>query len=162
VNIFSPKLLTFYGVSTVGAIGLFVGITNYGEIHLKAAPLLVGSYRLETTNLPGCLKARSLQLTIQQSGIYLSGTLEATEERTRDSKKAETKSNPLLAGNWKNNQLTLTGQTAKIQECAAQTSVILKAEASEKTLKGTIELSGETSSFVATRLENSPKPSTGH
>ncbi|CAN1213428.1 hypothetical protein TUMEXPCC7403_24695 [Tumidithrix helvetica PCC 7403] len=164
MSIFSPKLLAFYGFSTAGAIALFVGITNYGEKNLKAAPLLVGTYRIEAANLHGCLKERSLLLSIQQSGVYMSGILEI-EERTPNNlpaNKTETKSKPSLTGNWQNQQLTLAGTVTKIKECDAQMPIMLKAELADKGLKGTIALSGETSNFTALRQESKLKPASPH
>jgi hypothetical protein len=164
MSIFSPKLLAFYGVTTVGAIGLFIGVTNYGENHLKAAPLLVGTYQLDSSALIGCLKNKPLQLSIQQSGIYTSGLLESVEHSAQNlpTPKTEKASKPSLTGNWQNKQLTLTGQVTKIKECNAQMSIILKAELVDKTLKGTIDLSGEISPFTALRAIASPSPSSQH
>ncbi|MEE3715295.1 hypothetical protein V2H45_00890 [Tumidithrix elongata RA019] len=164
MSIFTPKLLAFYAISTVGAIALFVGITNYGEKNLKAAPLLVGTYRIEASNLHGCLKERSLLLSIQQSGVYMSGILDIEESTPSDlpTHKAETKSKPSLIGNWQNQQLTLAGTVTKIKECDAQMPIMLKAELVDKNLKGTIALSGETSNFTALRQEPRLKPTNSH
>jgi hypothetical protein len=70
---FSPKLALFY-VGTIGAVvGLFMGVTSYGETHLRAAPKIQGRYRIISAD-GACLVGSSL--VIEQSGIYVNAALE--------------------------------------------------------------------------------------
>ncbi|MFH7025171.1 MAG: hypothetical protein ACHBN1_07155 [Heteroscytonema crispum UTEX LB 1556] len=120
---FSLKSLTFYGVTIASVLVLFKVVTVYGETSLKAAPAISDRYRLTLAeNLPNCEKSKSLMLNIQQSGIYLNGSLVPETANTENSKTNEPK--PTLTGLLKNQQLNLTGQVPKsvlCQNAASQT-----------------------------------------
>jgi hypothetical protein len=113
---FSLKSLTFYGVAIGSVLVLFKVVTAYGETSLKAAPAISDRYRLTLAeNLPNCEKSKSLMLNIQQSGIYLNGSLVPETANTEKSKANAPK--PTLTGLFKNQQLNLTGQIPKSVLC---------------------------------------------
>jgi hypothetical protein len=62
-------------------------VTAYGETNLKAAPAIAGDYRFDAQNWPECLKSDSLVLTIEQSGVYLSGNLKSDNSPVDGKKK---------------------------------------------------------------------------
>ena len=70
------KSLAFYGLTIVAVLVLFKAVTIYGESNLKAAFEISDRYRLIfADNLSNCEKLDDLMLNIQQSGIYLNGSL---------------------------------------------------------------------------------------
>jgi hypothetical protein len=72
MNHFNLKSLSFYGIAIASVLGLFKIVTLYGETRLQASPPIAGTYRL--TGSDSCL-GRDTRLAIEQSGIYLQGTL---------------------------------------------------------------------------------------
>lgn len=137
---FSLKSLAFYGLAIGLVVLLFKGVTTYGKT-IKAPPPIDGSYRIITQNLPGCLKSEKLLLIIQQSGVYLNGSLVSVKSEEQLARTLEEK--PSLTGKWNNqNQtqpLNLTGSLHKIKKCENQ-SVSIRGVVNGKTLKGQIKL----------------------
>ncbi|MDX2213109.1 MAG: hypothetical protein SFY66_07455 [Oculatellaceae cyanobacterium bins.114] len=114
---FQPKSLLFYG-TMIGSVTILFRFTSaYGETHLKAPPNINGHY-LISEPLAGCSESDRLMLVIQQSGVYINGTLTLVEAETTASSQANTltEENPSLAGRWKDQAITLSG-TTKLADC---------------------------------------------
>lgn len=127
------RWITFYGVTIAFVIALFSTVTNYGEANLSAPAKIAGRYRINAKNLPGCLKAETLILSIDQSGIYLNGSLTASGDSTLINKQKRS-----LTGLWNQQQLTLSG-SPQIQPCK-QEQVKLDGTINQAQLKGRISL----------------------
>jgi hypothetical protein len=112
---FNLKSLAFYGLAIGSVVLLFKGVSSYGETKLKAPPKIEGRYRIEAQNLPGCLKSDALVLNIQQSGIYLFGSLLPASLKGQQVTIAEEK--PSLTGLFKPQQLSLEGSAAELPSC---------------------------------------------
>ena len=109
------KSLIFYTVAIGSAIVLFKTVTAYGESAIKAPLPISGRYLLQAQNLPGCLKAENLVLNIQQSGIYLFGSLAPREKSSESTTEAEEK--PSLSGLFRHRQLVLSGTIPHLSGC---------------------------------------------
>ncbi|MGA9379232.1 MAG: hypothetical protein WBV73_10720 [Phormidium sp.] len=137
---FSWKSLAFYGSAIALVVLLFKAVTTYGTT-MKAPPPIDGRYRITTQNLPGCLKSENLLLIIQQSGVYLNGSLVSV--KTEEQLAISVEEKPSLTGKWNNqNQtqpLNLTGSLNEIKECQNQ-SISIRGVINGKTLKGQIKL----------------------
>ena len=117
MNHFNFKSLTFYGVAISSVLLLFKVVTAYGESNLKAPTPINGRYRLVLAeNLPNCQKsADSRMLIIQQSGIYVNGSL--LPANTTAELSTTTKEKPSLTGILKNEQLSLSGKVPRAVIC---------------------------------------------
>ena len=93
---------------------LFKVVTAYGESSLKAPTSINGRYRLYTQN-PNCLKSNAQILAIQQSGIYLNGSLLPASTDVQQLTIAEQK--PSLTGQMNNNQISLAGRVPSSVLC---------------------------------------------
>ncbi|MBW4526975.1 MAG: hypothetical protein KME18_17600 [Phormidium tanganyikae FI6-MK23] len=145
-SLFSAKWLMFYGSTIAFVIALFSIATNYGEANLKAQPKISGRYKITAKDLPGCLKSKTLILSIEQSGIYLNGSLlestHSTQEQTALRKK------PSLTGTFRQQNLELSGNAAQIQGCESDTIAIQSAIV-QNTLNGELSLNNTAVNFVA-------------
>ncbi|MEG3850644.1 hypothetical protein QT971_26170 [Microcoleus sp. herbarium19] len=143
MNHLSLKSLAFYGIAIGSVSLLFKVVSAYGEANLKAPPPIAGSYRFDAKNLPECLKSDSLVLTIEQSGVYLSGNLRSKAGR-EPQKTAEEK--PTLLGKWENQGLSLSGAVPNLAGCSEpaatdrKSSVKLRGIVEKDRLKGKISL----------------------
>jgi hypothetical protein len=143
MNHLSLKSLAFYGIAIGSVSLLFKVVSAYGETNLKAPPAIAGTYRFDPKNLPECLKSDSLVLTIEQSGVYLSGNLRSKASQERQ-KTAEEK--PALIGKWENQGLSLSGTVPNLAGCSESTatsqnsSVKLRGIVEKDSLKGKISL----------------------
>lgn len=162
---FSPKSLAFY----IGAIGFVVALfsitTAYGEAHLRAPSPIDGRYPISTSSLPGCLSDKKLVLTVQQSGIYLTGSLlpeDADERLTRIAGER-----PSLTGRWDNQQLALDGPLKYLENCEGKVNI--QGAVNDKTLTGKVRLEPADSAagtgageadFTAAREAPKPKAQT--
>ncbi len=137
---FNIKSLAFYGATIFAVLVLFNVVTAYGEANLKAPPAIGGRYRISAKNLPDCLKSQSLKLIVQQSGIYLSGSLLPVDKNAQPETNTEAK--PSLAGQWENEELNLSGAVPQLNTCnQADTSVNIQGRVQGKNLAGTMTLS---------------------
>ncbi|MFS8120628.1 MAG: hypothetical protein ACMG55_19390 [Microcoleus sp.] len=134
MNHLNVKLLSFYGISLAIVAVLFKVVTAYGETNLKAPPALTGSYRFDANSLPECLKSDALVLTIEQSGVYLSGNLRSGTSDGDRQKTAEEK--PALFGKWENQGLSLSGAVPNLAGCSESTAT---GENSSVKLRGIVE-----------------------
>ncbi|MBD1844670.1 hypothetical protein H6F89_14960 [Cyanobacteria bacterium FACHB-63] len=156
-NLFNAKWFMFYGGTIAFVIALFSLTTRYGETKLKAPLRISGQYKVTATNLPGCLKSKTLILSIEQSGIYLNGSLlefsAPTQEQTVSKKK------PSLTGVFQQPNLELSGTTTQIAGCEQSTISIQAAIAAgstattQPTLKGNLRLEQADAIFAAERQE---------
>ncbi|MBD2156409.1 hypothetical protein [Leptolyngbya sp. FACHB-16] len=133
---FSPKSLAFYGVAIGSVTVLFLATTRYGQAHLQAPKAIEGDYAIAPGTLPGCLGDRPLTLSIQQSGIYLTGTLLANDADDRTVRIA--KERPSLTGRWNSQELTLSGSLSHIPQCSG--TVEIQGAIQNNTLTGTAQL----------------------
>jgi hypothetical protein len=101
-RLFSTKSLIFYGGSVLAVIALFSAATSYGVANLKAPRKIDGRYLLQAGSLPGCLQGRAIVLSIQQSGVYITGSLLPTDASEQAVRIAEER--PSLSGHWENQQ----------------------------------------------------------
>lgn len=163
---FSLKSLAFYGVAIGSVVLLFNGVSRYGETRLKAPPKVEGRYRISAQNLPGCLKSDALVLNIQQSGIYLFGSLFPANFSEQQVTIAEEK--PSLAGLSNSQQLTLEGSATELASCnnsATSTPtesanlVKIEGQVTNATFNGKISHSSlpEAVEFTAQREESAQK-----
>lgn len=151
---FSLKTLSFYGGTIGFVVVLFSVVTAYGETHLKAAQKINGRYQIPAQDLPGCLKSQPLILLVQQSGIYLTGSLLTAE--TADTLEKRVAERPAMTGNWENQRLTLKGDASYLPNC--QGDVTIQGTIAQKTLNGTLSLSstpGDTP-FIAEQEASQP------
>lgn len=145
-SLFNAKWLTFYGTTIAFVIALFSIVTNYGEANLKAQPKISGRYKISAAELPGCLKGKYLVLSIEQSGVYLNGSLleisHSTQEQTASRKK------PSLTGKFRQPNLELSGTLRQIQGCE-NSAIAIQSTIDQSTLKGNLNLDNTTIDFVA-------------
>lgn len=163
MNHLSLKSLAFYGIAIGSVLLLFKIVSAYGETNLKAAPAIGGKYRFDAKSLPECLKSDSLVLTIEQSGVYLSGNLRSgSSEGDREKTAEET---PSLFGKWETQGLSLSGAVPNLAGCSDSTptgqnsSVKLRGILEKDSLKGKISLTdGEAASDFTAQREAVAKP----
>jgi hypothetical protein len=134
-NLFRPKPLAFYGGSIALVIALFSFVTAYGEKNLKAPNRVDGRYPITETGLPGCLQAKALALTVQQSGIFLTGALLPSDAPEKVVRIAQER--PPLVGRWQNQQIVLQGSVPDVPDCQGQISI--QADSTNNILSGTLQ-----------------------
>ena len=163
-NHFSLKSLSFYGGAIAFVVVLFSVVTTYGESKLKASQKIDGRYQIPAQDLPGCLKSEQLILLVQQSGIYLTGSLLASETAETLGKRAAER--PSMTGDWDNQRLSLHGDASFLPKC--QGAVTIQGAIAQQTLNGTLNLnsapgaaSGEIP-FTAKLEAPQPKQAQGH
>ncbi|HEY9636217.1 MAG TPA: hypothetical protein V6D14_22615 [Coleofasciculaceae cyanobacterium] len=167
---FSLKTLTFYGVAIGSVVILFRVVSAYGETSLKAPPPIGGSYRISAQNLPECLKSDTLVLNINQSGVYLFGSLLPGKADTQIATVAEEK--PSLTGRLSNNQqLSLSGPAPWVTSCNAPKqadtsegtiSVKIQGVVKGETLAGQIRLSSTSAPAEFTAQREAPVEQAGN
>lgn len=151
---FNLKSLAFYGGAIGAVVALFSFSTAYGEANLKAPTKLNGRYRIAAQALPGCLKTEALILTIEQSGVYLSGSLLNADET--DKTLTASKKQSSLTGMFDREQLTLSGVPSHLDAClkiAQIPEVLVQGAVTEGTITGKIRLGSGSASvnFVGKR-----------
>jgi hypothetical protein len=146
---FKPKSLIFYGCAIGSVTLLFSLATAYGEANLRAPDQIDGRYPLSASSLPDCVQAEALVLNIQQSGIFLTGSLLPNTASEQDIQKAHDR--PSLTGKWRNQQLTVGGSVRYLPNC--QGTVSIQAMMDQGQIKGSLRLSSDASEvpFSATR-----------
>jgi hypothetical protein len=151
MNHFNLKSLGFYGVAIGSVVILFNVVSAYGESKLKAPPAIGGSYRLNAQNLPGCLKADNLVLSIQQSGIYLFASLLPGDTNAKLVAIAEER--PSLTGKLSNQKVSLSGTVPALPNCGE--AIKIQGTIEEKTLTGQMALGSipDAAAFTAQRQQ---------
>jgi hypothetical protein len=108
------KYLAFYGGTIAFVLGLFTVVTTYGETHLQTAPSIEGNYLLALPISAPCGGGTPVTLTLQQSGVYVAAALvNPALPRNQTAFKPMT-----LSGQWRNQQLSLTGKVPVGVLCA--------------------------------------------
>jgi hypothetical protein len=161
---FNVKTLSFYGVAISSVLALFKIVSAYGETNLTAAPKIGGTYQIvESQNLPACLADKKLNLTIEQSGVYLSGNLsEASDKSTETLENA--KAEFALSGDFKNPEIMMSGQ-GNLANCEPGLPLTVQGRIEKTGLIGTLEESGSSSNggtFTAQYQEVKAESSEGH
>ncbi|KAF3885597.1 MULTISPECIES: hypothetical protein [Nostocales] len=119
---FNLKSLVFYGTAISSVVLLFKVVTAYGESNLKAPPTLNSRYRLVLNdNLQVCKQSEPIVLNIQQSGIYLNGSMESANFNTKMS--AANKITSSLTGKLDRQQLSLSGKVPRAILCHTASAV---------------------------------------
>jgi hypothetical protein len=153
-NHFKLQSLVFYGVAISSVLLLFKVVTAYGETNLKAPAPIEGRYRLSLDqNLPNCLELSDLVLDIQQSGIYLNGSLLPADSNAQQTKSG--KKRPSLTGKLSNQQLQLSGSVPISNICNRPVSsnlnaVTIQSQIQKASLAGKLTLAaiGESSKEI--------------
>jgi hypothetical protein len=138
---FNVKTLMFYGVMIGSVIVLFKAVTAYGETNLKAPPPIDGGYRINANNLPACLKTETLMLIVNQSGIYLGGSLLPVNPNEDIEISVDEK--PSLDGRWQKNGLTLSGNMPHLSRCNSSQRVKIEGTIKDNILSGKISLNSD-------------------
>lgn len=116
MNHFNFKSLSFYGVAICSVLILFKIVTNYGENKLKAPLPLKQSYRLIFgEKLPDCNQPDIAILNINQSGVYLNGSLLPTNINAQQT--STTEQYPTFSGRYKNKNISLSSQVLNSVIC---------------------------------------------
>jgi hypothetical protein len=112
---FKVKSVVFYGITIGAVVVLFNMVTAYGNANLKAQPKINGRYRINAQNLPDCLSSNTLLLNLEQSGIYLNGSLLSAQQNIHLETLAAEK--PSLNGELSYPQLSLSGRVPFVSSC---------------------------------------------
>ena len=134
---FTPKSLIFYAVAIGSVVLLFNRVTAYGNRNLQASQNIEGNYLIKAENLPQCLKSDDLALKLQQSGVYLVGSL--TNNLRKAAASAEER--PTLTGEWRGGQLSLKGPLKN--EACPDTQVAIAGSITQKALNGQLKINAE-------------------
>ena len=131
---FSAKSLTFYGVAITSVLVLFKVVSAYGETNLKAASDIGGTYKItRSQNFPDCLAEQKLNLTVEQSGIYLFGHLALQSESNK-----ENKTEFPLSGDFKNEEIIMSGK-GNLANCDSELQLAIEAHREKDNLIGKIK-----------------------
>jgi hypothetical protein len=125
---FSKKSFIFYGVAIGSVIALFSVVTAYGESHLTVAAPIYGKYQLRVSPQADCPNPEILDLAVQQSGVYVTATLQPESAANNPAANNPAANNPAanhsaplkgpepsaLSGLWQRERLRLEGQGLEI------------------------------------------------
>ncbi len=134
---FNLRSLIFYASAIGSVVMLFTVTTAYGEKNLQAPRAIDGRYPLALKSLSDCLQTKPVTLFLQQSGVFLTGSLLPAD--AADSVIRIARERPPLSGQWRNDQLTLTGNLDRAWNCPA--TVKIAGTVTAATLQGTLTLS---------------------
>lgn len=112
----------FYASIIAAAFLIFDSVSRYGEANLKAPMKISGLYRISGKNFPDCLKSEVLELTIDQSGMYLYGNVSPISQNAKSSS-----SKPLkipVSGTFKAQTLELSSESISCQPIATSNYVL--------------------------------------
>jgi len=135
---FHSKSLAFYGGSIIFVLLLFKVVTAYGETNLHAPPALISQYRLNLDQNLNCSQPNPLMLNIQQSGIYLNGSLSVAITET-----PKIPEKPTLSGMLANRQLSLSGKVRKNVFCPSASANSQESVTIQSQLEGSGTLQGD-------------------
>jgi hypothetical protein len=112
---FDRKSLIFYGVAISSVVTLFSVVSRYGTTRLQAPTAIGGNYQLQIEPSEQCSEPPSLQLRLQQSGVFVNGALVAD---STEAKSAEAGGEPFnLDGSWRSPDLNLVGRSPAMTVC---------------------------------------------
>lgn len=151
---FSPRSILFYGCAIASVVTLFSMTTSYGEKHLQAPRRIDGRYRLSMSAPSECFAAKPVTLLLQQSGVFLTGSLVSNDALKQTARVAQKR--PLLAGEWRSDQLWLEGRTGREWNC--QNSVKIEGRLTGETLDGTLRLGGVSDAIAISAQREAPQP----
>jgi hypothetical protein len=114
-NHLNVKTLSFYGIMIGSVVMLFKIVSAYGESNLKAPQNFSGTYNITSENLPECLKSKNLNLTIEQSGIYVFGNVSPSTDEKNLNKNEHIKIN--LEGRMQGDKISLLGESKNFNVC---------------------------------------------
>jgi hypothetical protein len=135
MNHFKPKSLAFYAIAIGSTVTLFQIVATYGERTLKAPSNVNGRY-ISTAAPPGCAEGDRLVLEIQQSGVYLNGSLRLQQETSPfPAAESSNETGLSLSGQWQQAQMALAGETDAFSSCGNSQSKL-----------STVTLQGQTQS----------------
>ncbi len=154
---FKPKSLIFYAVAIGSVLLLFNRVTAYGNSNLQAPQNIKGTYPIKAQNLPECLGADSLALKLEQSGIYLVGSLMKSQTETGTS--AEEKLP--LTGEWQGGNLSLSGSITE-QSCPEDTQVAIAGSINQETLNGQLIFNADPPIEFTAQRQTEAAPQEGH
>lgn len=156
--------LAFYGVAISSVLLLFKVVTAYGEANVKAPAPVEGRYPLLSLqgSISKCSSAPNLVLNIQQSGVYLNGSLLAAQTNSQDTLTAAEK--PALTGRFKQGQLLLSGQVPSSTLCSNLAasdvnSVTIQAQPQGESLAGQLTLNDMSQAVKFTAQREAPAES---
>ena len=157
-NHFKIQSLMFYGIAIGSVLILFKVVSAYGETNLKAPTSIDGFYRLTLAqNLPNCPNSSNLILDIQQSGIYLNGSLLPASSNTQQARSGE--KSPSLTGKISNQQLNLAGIVPISTFCNSQSQqVSIQSLVQKENLLGKLTLNTIPTEFKFTAKRLPPVP----
>ncbi|MEG3438116.1 hypothetical protein V0288_13390 [Pannus brasiliensis CCIBt3594] len=124
MNHFKLKSLIFYGTTIGFVLLIFKAVTVYGETRLSAAPPIAGTYRLLPSKNSPCL-GNNPRLAIEQSGIYLLGTLSIEGQQVP------------LDGRFRGENFRLQGRSSPGKSCGDE--IVMEAIARDKKISGTLQ-----------------------
>lgn len=133
---FSRRSLIFYGCAIASVFTLFSVTSAYGEKHLQAPRRIDGLYPLALKTPIDCFQAKPVTLLLQQSGVFLTASIlpvDASEQAVRIAQER-----PSLTGQWRDDQLTLVGQTGRAWNCTD--SLKIDGKFTQDTLNGSLTL----------------------
>lgn len=166
IGFLNLRSLAFYGSAIAGVVVLFSVTTSYGEAHLKAPEKIDGRYRIESSNLPDCFNAKPLILVVQQSGVYLTGSL--LPEDAAEAVVTTATERPLLTGQWDNHQLTLQGAVNGLPNCPNPIQIegtiaapVAQGKDAPRSLNGVLKLKSAAVNFTA-QQDDSPAAAKPH
>lgn len=160
MNDFNLKFFTISGMAIATALVLFKTVTAYGENHLRATPLINTNYHLQLNqDLPNCQKPNILVLNIQQSGIYINGSISPIKNS------AETKNPFHITGKLNNQKLTLSGnintaifcQNSQLQKSQIQPITIQMSPLTQESIPGQIIINNISQTIDFTALAQTNK-----
>lgn len=134
---FNLRSLIFYASAIGSVVVLFTVTTAYGEKNLQAPRAIEGRYPLALTSPSDCLQTQPVTLFLQQSGVFLTGSLLPAD--ASDSVIRVARERPPLSGQWRDDQLTLIGNLDRAWNCPA--TVTIAGTMTASTLQGTLTLS---------------------
>jgi hypothetical protein len=157
---FNPSHLKFYLIAISSVVILCTVVNTYGENNLKAPQKIGGVYKIESEKLPNCLKERPLQLTLQQSGIYINGSLQATKDKSKG--KSTSEENLPLKGRLQDGKISIVGAITQVDGCDRTQPLTITATVTGKRLEGKIAFLNNTSDFTAQLQEPDAKATVNH
>lgn len=158
---FSLKSLAFYGLAITSVLTLFSLTTAYGDANLKAPHKIDGRYAINTQLGLSCLAGKPMVLMLQQSGIYLTGSLLLPDAPEQTVEMAAER--PTLTGRWDDVKIRMDGSLAYIPGCQEE-QVTLEGSIAQEVLNGTMRFSSTATSpkFTAQRQAKQAISHGGH
>lgn len=153
---FSPRSLIFYACAIGSVVILFSAVSAYGEKNLQAPQRIDGQYPLRLKASVPCFASKPIKLLLQQSGIFLTGSILPTDASDSTIRMAQER--PALSGHWRNDRLTLEGSPGRSWNCPEPLQIT--GSVTQGTLNGTLKFSSAPGPIGFTGDRQAPKPNT--